>query len=129
VAKKYFVVEESGLSLNDLKMKCYLRKQLILSAGTKAIQSGVEATDTSAKYVMIFLFIQNILLKGSVYLVLDCVRSLQMILHLPMMANVFPGNLLMINTMLIELVMFDVLPSEQSVDLVFSYNQTKIEEV
>jgi len=81
------------------------------------------------KTIMIFLVVQNVAFKGAMMLILDCIRSLQMILHLPMLKNTIPGNLGMINSKLIDIVMFDVLPSDKSVDLIFTYNETQIEEV
>ena len=114
--------------MNVRTLSCNLKKQIPNTAATKAIKSSVEVTDSSMKTVLIILFIQNVVLKGSMQLILDLVRSLQMILHLPMMMNIIPGNLSMLNSKMIEIAMFDVLPQETT-EYFFAYNATKIDEV
>jgi hypothetical protein len=53
------------------------------------------------------------------------IRSLQMILHLPMMLIIIPGNVSMMFEILIPFVMFDILESDYSIDLVLNFDEPK----
>jgi len=55
-------------------------------------------TNTGLKVALVFMVFQNIFMQGaSVVHMVDLIRSLQMILHLPMMGWIVPGNLAMMN--------------------------------
>ena len=55
-------------------------------------------------------------------------RSLQIILHLPMLAIVIPGNVGLMFTTMVPLVMFDLLDSEYTTEQVlnFDYEQHEL---
>jgi hypothetical protein len=50
-----------------------------------------------------------------------------MVVHLPLFKVVFPANLMQLLTGIIEIAMFDLLPPNFSTDLVFTYNEERLE--
>lgn len=58
---------------------------------------------------------------------LQMIRTLQMVVHLPLFKVVFPANLMQLLTGIIEIAMFDLLPPNFSTDLVFTYNEKRLE--
>ena len=50
------------------------------------------------------------------------IRSLQMILHLAMYKILLPGNVTMVFSIIIPIVMFDILDSEYTSELLFTFD-------
>ena len=67
----------------------------------------------------------NLLLSGAMVYMVGLIRSLQMILHLPMMLIIILGNVSMIFEILVPFVMFDIMDSEYSSELVMSFDDEK----
>ena len=55
---------------------------------------------------------------------IQLVRALQMVLHLPMMRILMPPNALMFIGIIIEIAMFDILPAEYTTDFIFEYDDS-----
>jgi hypothetical protein len=61
---------------------------------------------------MITSFFMNLFVAGSLSQILGMINSLQLIVHLPMMAVSVPANVMMIEGILIPIVMFDIFESD-----------------
>jgi hypothetical protein len=75
-----------------------------------------------AANLTIFVFIAiaaNFIFEGGAIFMLQLIRSLQMVVHLPLFKIVFPGNLMMLFQGIMEIAMFDLLPPNFSTDLLF----------
>ena len=66
----------------------------------------------------------NVFLPGGFKYMLFLIRTLQMILHLPMLSIPIPGNMSMFCNTVFPIVMFDVLEQIESVDasLIFEFD-------
>jgi hypothetical protein len=64
-------------------------------------------------------FVLNLFLNGIIIHILDMVNTLQIILHLPMMTLVFPGNVMAIFRIILPIAQFDVLQNFGVLELIF----------
>jgi hypothetical protein len=65
----------------------------------------------------------NIMLHGSMVYILGMLRSLQMIIHLPMLRIIVPANVSMFFSIIIPVVMFDIIAPEYSTELVLDFEE------
>ena len=59
---------------------------------------------------------------------IQLIRALQMVVHLPMLRIIMPANAILFISVIIEIAMFDVLPAESSTDLMFEYSESESDE-
>ena len=71
------------------------------------------------KIMLIATFAMNLVMSGAMVYMMAMVRSLQMILHLPLFKVILPGNVSMLFEIMIPIVMFDILDSSWSTELIF----------
>jgi hypothetical protein len=57
-------------------------------------------------------FAMNLIMAGSLSMILGMINSLQLIVHLPLLAVSAPANVMMIEEILIPIVMFDIFESD-----------------
>ena len=72
-----------------------------------------EKSTTMLKIFLVLAFILNEILHGSVSFMIQLIRCLQIVLHLPFITEVVPGNVTMIYGVLIPIAMFDVLENDE----------------
>ena len=65
-------------------------------------------SDALMKNLLITSFMLNFVFQGAASYILGAIRSLQMVLHLPMFAVVLPGNVVMFQQNLLPFVIFDI---------------------
>ena len=76
------------------------------------------------KNFLIIAFVINQILAGSMQYMLGMIRCLQMVLHLPLINIVVPGNVTMIFAVIIPIAMFDVLDNESyNYSTLFKFDQ------
>lgn len=73
------------------------------------MQSVYESTETSIKGSVVGGFVINLLVAGSLSLILGMINSLQLIVHLPLINVSTPANVMSVEEVLVPIVMFDVL--------------------
>ena len=78
----------------------------------RAMQSVYESTETGIKSSVVGGFVINLLVAGSLSLILSMINSLQLIVHLPLINVSTPANVMSVVEVLVPIVMFDVLESE-----------------
>ena len=64
------------------------------------------------KIMLLIAFMLNLVMSSGMEYMIGMIRSLQMILHLPMMKIIVPGNVSMLFSAIIPIAMFDVLENE-----------------
>ena len=71
--------------------------------------------------MLIFMFLMQFINEGGLMYMIQLIRALQMVLHLPMLRIIMPANSLILISVMIEVAMFDILPSDYTTDLIFEY--------
>jgi len=67
------------------------------------------------RLIFIIAFCLNIFFVGGFKYMIGMIRSLQLILHLPIMTVIFPSNVMMFFNIVIPIVMFDIFENEQGI--------------
>lgn len=88
-----------------------VKKQLIDSEGTQNFVSGTEAIDKFLKIAFWVVLAFNIFMSGSEAMeyFIGLINSLQIVLHLPILWIIMPGNVTIFFKIILPIVMFDVL--------------------
>ena len=60
---------------------------------------------------------------------IQLIRALQMVVHLPMLRILVPPNAMMLIAAIIEVAMFDILPPEYTTDKILVYDDEESEEI
>ena len=89
---------------------------------TKSIQAGSDGLSSCIIFFIVMNFIMNILLSGSMIYMSLFLRSIQIILHLPLLRILVPSNVGMVNEIIFPIAMFDVIDAEYSTKLVFDFD-------
>ena len=76
---------------------------------TKQLKSSAGSSNTIFKLMLVFTFVLNFVLAGGMIYILALIRSLQMIIHWPLLRVVFPANIQMIFGIIIPFIMFDII--------------------
>lgn len=105
-----------------------VQKQLPDNAATKNLKSSAVATESTMKALLIGTFIMNFILSGAMIYMIAMIRTLQLILHLPLMKILFPVNINMLFSIMIPIVMFDIIDSSWSTELLFNFDEDAEEE-
>ena len=83
----------------------------------RSVETATETTGVSLIWVLVIAVILNYFLPGGVKYMMFLIRTLQIILHLPMMSIIVPGNVSMLIHNLFPVVMFDILEvTEEKID-------------
>lgn len=96
-----------------------LRKQVKDEPITYAMASGSKSLEKLLNSQLIFSFVLNIFVASSFQLILAIVNTLQLVMHLPIMSIVFPGNIMTFFEILIPVVMFDLLENFEVIQQLF----------
>ena len=73
--------------------------------------------------LMVSTFILNVLFSGGMLYFLLLIRSLQIVLHIPMLKVILPGNVSLFFSQVISVAMFDILDSEWTTKNVFRFDE------
>jgi hypothetical protein len=107
------------LHRNYTTLSLPIKKQLIDESLSYSLISASENSKVTLKSSFIGTFILNIVLQGAMHFILSMIRSLQLIIHLPIMSMVIPSNVMTMFNILIPIVMFDVLEDLQIFNEIF----------
>ena len=88
-----------------------------MSSAAAAAEVAAESSDWTMRIILLLSFLLNIIFFGSTDLIIGLIRCLQIVLHLPLLITIVPGNVSMIFRIIIPVVMFDILENEE-----FNYN-------
>ena len=109
----YFIAEETlePLDVEYRVLQTPIPKQLVDSQGTKSFVTGTEAIDKFLKWAFWFVLAFNVLMSGSEAMdyFIGLINALQMVIHLPMLWIIMPGNVTLFFQIILPIVMFDVL--------------------
>lgn len=79
--------------------------------------------------LLIVNFALNQVLSGGFVYMLELIRTLQMILHLPIMRIIIPSNVSQLFSIIIPIAMFDILDAEWTTELIFDFDEDKQDEL
>ena len=79
--------------------------------------------------LMVITFVINFVFSGGMYYFLILVRSLQIVLHIPMLKVILPGNVSLFFGYVISVAMFDILDADWTTKYVFNFDEDKQEEL
>ena len=111
---------QQSLDSDSWTMTSLIRKQMPQTAATKQFNDSSEDLKDLMQTFLIISIVLYILSNGgrAMRFMFIMVRSLQMILHLPIMAIIFPSNAMTIIAILIPIVGFDILETYLDWELV-----------
>ena len=75
------------------------------------------------KVMLIVAFGMNLVMSGAMQYMIAMIRSLQMILHIPILNVLIPGNVSMLFSIMVPIVMFDILDSSYTSELVLTFDE------
>ena len=109
-----------------MKQKRNLKKQMVDSQATRSFQSSSENLGLLMKILLALSFLINLIFSGGAIYMLYMVRTLQIMLHIPIFKIVLPANLMINISSTIEIAMFDILPAEITTDYILRYDEEKL---
>ena len=92
----------------------------------RSVESATETTGAGLIWILVIAVILNYFLPGGMKYMMFFIRTLQIILHLPMMSIIVPGNVSLLIHNLFPVVMFDILEvTEEKFDasLIFQFDE------
>ena len=96
--------------LNTTTLVYKLRKQMEKTSFNENFQASSELADGALKMTMVLIFVLNIIFaNGMMEFFVKMINSLQLIIHLPMMAIVVPANVQTFFQAIVPIVCFDIL--------------------
>ena len=109
----YFISEKTSEPLDEqfCVLETPIPKQLVDGQVIQSFITGTETLDKFLKWAFWFVLAFNILMSGSeaMHYFIELINSLQMVIHLPMLWIVLPGNVVQLFRIILPIVMFDVL--------------------
>ena len=76
----------------------------------------------------LWTIIINIFFKGALSMILSMIRTLVLIAHMPMLRVIFPANVIVLFSIIIPFVTFDILEDLGVVEMIYTRNSLEIEE-
>mmetsp|Transcript_9281 Transcript_9281/g.14051 ORF Transcript_9281/g.14051 Transcript_9281/m.14051 type:complete len:253 (+) Transcript_9281:2509-3267(+) len=129
--ERYYPLENEpiGFLVGNQTLKLKARKQVEPTALTKNFESGVQATEGALVSLLVISFLLQILLTGGMQYLVVFIRSLQLILHLPLLNVIVPANVLIMFSTTMSIAMFDVLDPAWTTELVLEFDDEAQEEL
>ena len=107
--KDYFVSHELLKDLSTSSLDTKIKKQMSDTSLARSVATVTSATKVVMQGSILTTVALNIVFQGALSLIFGMINSLQLVLHIPIMRIVLPGNLMTLFSVLIPIVMFDVL--------------------
>ena len=123
-----FTAASNGKELGIRWRRLYsdVKRQIEPSKFNLDLLANAQQTEAFMQNIFIFCIFMNLFMPGrAIGYFLAMLRALQMILHLPLINVVFPGNLQMLFKIMIPIVMFDVFGQDLTtqIQLQFEYDE------
>ena len=106
-------------------LKQKIRKQLTNNRVNRSVEDVANGSEISLKFLIVIAFVLNIIVQGSGHYLTMLIRSLQIILHLPILKIIVPPNVSMVFGYMIKVVMFDIFDAEWTTELVLDFDHEK----
>lgn len=113
---KQFLDEDYRLLISNV------RKQNPDNEMVNNMKASAEASQDMMKMILMGTFAMNIIMTGAMTYMTGMIRSLQLILHLPIFSVIIPGNVSMMFSLMVPVVMYDILDSSYTSELVFTFD-------
>ena len=86
------------------------------------MKASAEASQDMMKGILIGTFAMNVVMTGAMTYMTGMIRSLQLILHLPIFSVVIPGNVAMMFSLMVPVVMYDILDSSYTSEFFLTFD-------
>ena len=103
-----------------------IKKQMPDTLYVQNINDGIDSTFQFMIFLVVVAVIMSFFMKGAFLYIVQLIRALQMVLHLPMMRVLLPSNVINYCSILISVAMIDFIPAEQSTDYILKYDEEKL---
>ena len=106
-----------------------LRKQMEDNKINQGFKGASGDASAAMNGMLITTMIMNLLMQGAMGYMIQWINSLQMIIHLPMLKIIVPANVSEFFSLILPIVMFDIIESGFSTELVFEFDDEAQEEL
>jgi len=113
---KQFINEDYRILASNIK------KQNPDNSLVNNMKASAEASQDMMKGILIGTFAMNVVMTGAMTYMTGMIRSLQLILHLPIFSVVIPGNVAMMFSLMVPVVMYDILDSSYTSELLLTFD-------
>ena len=117
-----FVPLDNRSELELLSLQSAIKPQMPRTASSVALDQSGAISSIGLKYLIGISLILNFVLKGGGMNMFFFINSLMIVIHLPLMQIVFPGNTSNFFGYLLPIVKFDILDIDFIIEL-FNYDQ------
>ena len=95
-----------------------------LSPALRQMEDSASQVNQGFKWMFLIAFCLNLIFSGAMKYMLIFIRSLQMILHLPMLRTIFPAHVILVISTIFPLAGFDVLDNDYvNMSTLFKYDE------
>jgi hypothetical protein len=100
-----------------------IRKQLSNTQGNRKFVESSKIGNISLKFMFVFTLVLNIFCHGALDYMIRVIRSLQMIIHMPMLRIIIPANVIVFYEIIIPIIMFDILEADYSTKYILNFDE------
>jgi hypothetical protein len=98
-----------------------------MTAATVALDEGSKSLESILKFILIVVFALSMELPGAMVYMIINLRTLQMILHLPLVKVIVPGNVSMFFQTMIPIAMFDIFETSYTTEVLLDFSEQQQE--
>ena len=119
----FYSMQNKRLDPEKHTVKRKIRRQMENTALNRGLEDSAEGGELSLKFLLIFTFLMNLVLQGSMIYFTMMIRSMQLILHMPILKVLVPSNVSMIFGYIIPVVMFDIFDTSWTTEVVLEFDE------
>jgi len=105
---------DKDLHQSSRTLKKRIRKQMETNEFNLSVETSAENSLLSMEILLIISLFLNLFDKRAMMYMIALIRSLSIIIHLPLLRIMIPSNVSMVFSIIIPIVMFDLLDSDYS---------------
>jgi hypothetical protein len=126
----FFISDEylTDLDIAYWTLSSKLKKQMDDTPGARSVMSVTQYVSESILNALVATFLVNIVFQGAMSYLVSFINSLQMIIHLPLLQIIVPGNVNNFFKILMPIVNFEILDSSWTTELLFKFDFEDLEE-
>jgi len=110
------------LHYSSRTLKKRIRKQMENSEFNLSVEDSAENSLISMEILLIISLILNLFDRRAMMYMIALIRSLSVIIHLPLLRILIPSNVSLVFSIIIPIVMFDILDSDYSTELLLEFD-------
>ena len=110
------------LDSSNYTLMSKIRTQVQDNSATRSLQTALESGDTGMRFLFLIALGLNVFFSGGSKYMFYLIRALQLVVHFPIMRIILPGNVSMLMSIIMPIVMFDILDNDLEIDAGMIYN-------